>query len=70
MSEHIMSQFLKSASSASRAFSRHMKTFLFMGKIFTIEILDASRNLYAACSDLGAICSLSENAGKVEVCAL
>lgn len=67
MSEHIMSQFLKSA---ARAFSRHMKTFLFMGKIFTIEILDASRNLYVACSDLGAICSLSENAGKVEVYAL
>ena len=67
MSEHIMAQFLKSA---SRAFSRHMKTFLFMGKIFTIEILDASRKLYVACSDLGAICSLSENAGKVEVYAL
>ena len=67
MSEHIMSQFLKSA---SRAFSRHMKTFLFMGKIFTIEILDASRNLYVACSDLGAICALFENAGKVEVYAL
>ena len=67
MSEHIMSQFLKSA---SRAFSRHMKTFMFMGKIFSIELLDASRGIYAACSDLGAICFLFENAGKVEVYAL
>ena len=30
MSERIMSQFLKSA---ARAFSRHMKTFLFMGML-------------------------------------
>lgn len=67
MSERIMSQFLKSAACA---FSRHMKTFLFMGKPFSIEMLDASHGLYVACSDLGAICSLSENAGKVEVYAL
>lgn len=67
MSKHLMSQFLQSA---SRAFSRHMKTFMFMGKIFSIELLDASQGIYAACSDLGAICSLSENGGQVEVYAL
>lgn len=67
MSKHLMAQFLRAA---SRAFSMRMKTFLFMGKIFTIELLDASQGIYAACSDLGAICSLSENAGKVEVYAL
>lgn len=67
MSKHLMSQFLKSA---SRAFSMNLKTFTFMGKMFTIELLDASRGVYAACSDLGAICSLSENAGKVEAYAL
>ena len=67
MSKHLMSQFLKSA---SRAFSMNLKTFMFMGKMFTIELLDASRGVYAACSDLGAICSLSENAGKVEAYAL
>ena len=67
MSKHIMAQFLRTA---SRAFSRHMKTFVFMGKMFSIELLDATRGIYAACSDLGAICSLSENAGKVEVYAL
>lgn len=67
MSKHIMSQFLRTA---SRAFSRHMKTFVFMGKMFSIELLDATHGIYAACSDLGAICSLSENAGRVEVYAL
>lgn len=67
MSKHLMSQFLKSA---SRAFSMNLETFMFMGKMFSIELLDASRGVYAACSELGAICSLSENAGKVEAYAL
>lgn len=67
MSKHLMSQFLKSA---SRAFSMNLKTFRFMEKIFSIELLDATKGIYAACSELGAICSLSENAGKVEVYAL
>lgn len=67
MSKHIMAQFLKSA---SRAFSMNLKTFMFMGKMFSIELLDASRGVYAACSELGAICSLSKNAGKVEAYAL
>lgn len=67
MSQHLMSKFLRTA---SRAFSMHLKTFMFMGKMFTIELLDSTRGIYAACSDLGAICSLSENAGRVEVYAL
>lgn len=67
MSKHIMAQFLRTA---SRAFSMNLKTFVFMGKIFSIELLDASHGIYAACSELGAICSLSENAGRVEVYAL
>lgn len=67
MSKHIMAQFLRTA---SRAFSMNLKTFMFMGKIFSIELVDASRGIYAACSELGAICSLSENAGRVEVYAL
>ncbi len=64
MSKHIMSQFLRAA---AHAFSMNLKTFTFMGKMFSIERLDASRGVYAACSELGAICSLSE---KVEVYAL
>lgn len=67
MSKHIMSQFLRAA---AHAFSRHMKTFTFMGKMFSIQQLDATKGIYAACSDLGAICSLCENAGKVEAYAL
>lgn len=67
MSKHIMAQFLRTA---SRAFSMNLKTFMFMGKIFSIELLDASHGIYAACSELGAICSLSEKAGRVEVYAL
>lgn len=67
MSQHLMTKFLNTA---SRAFSAHLKTFMFMGKMFSIELLDASHGIYAACSDLGTICSLSENAGKVEVYAL
>lgn len=39
-------------------------------RAFSIELLDATKGIYAACSELGAICSLSENAGKVEVYAL
>ena len=67
MSKHIMAQFLRTA---SRAFSMRMKTFVFMGKIFSIELLDASHGISSACSELGAICSLSEKAGRVEVYAL
>ena len=67
MSKHIMAQFLRTA---SRAFSMNLKTFVFMGKMFSIELLDASHGIYAACSELGAICSLSEKAGKVEAYAL
>ena len=67
MSKHLMSQFLRAA---SRAFSMRLKTFVFMGKMFSIELLDASHGIYAACSELGAICSLSEKAGKVEAYAL
>lgn len=67
MAKHLMSQFLRTA---ARAFSMNLKAFMFMGKMFSIELLDASRGVYAACSDLGAICSLSENAGKVEAYAL
>ena len=67
MSKHIMSKFLRAA---AHAFSMNLKTFTFMGKMFSIELLDASRGVYAACSELGAICSLSENAGKVEAYAL
>ena len=67
MAKHLMSQFLRAA---ARAFSMNLKTFVFMGKIFSIELLDASHGIYAACSELGAICSLSEKAGRVEVYAL
>ena len=67
MSKHIMSQFLRAA---AHAFSMNLKTFTFMGKMSASELLDATKGIYAACSELGAICSLSENAGKVEVYAL